>query len=143
MGTQLDPTPETVRAEAWLSIAGGAHAIGYFPNNWSVDVGAEIARTNHEIQSLVPALVEPPIATSVALGSPVKAGGREHNGAVYVIAVNASRLPATASINVPALGDRVLRSLDGQQTVTASGGTFTDSFGPLEVRVYVAAPVQG
>src|SRR6266516_113629 len=83
MGEQLDPTPETVRAEAWLSIAGGAHAIGYFPNNWSVDVGAEIARMNHEIQSLVPALVEPPIATSVAVGSPVKAGGREHNGAVY------------------------------------------------------------
>jgi hypothetical protein len=143
MGAQLDPTPETVRAEAWLSIAGGAHAIGYFPNNWSVDVGAEIAHTNHEIQSLVPALVEPPIATSVALGSPVKAGGREHNGAVYVIAVNPSRGPATASINVPALGDRVLRSLDGGQSVTASGGTFTDSFGPLEVRIYIASPVQG
>ena len=143
MGAQLDPTPETVRAESWLSIAGGAHAIGYFPNNWNADVGAEIARTNHEIQSLVPALVEPPIATSVAPGSPVKAGGREHNGAVYVIAVNASRAPATASINVPALGDRVLRTLDGQHTVTASGGSFSDSFGPLEVRIYIASPVQG
>jgi hypothetical protein len=142
MGDQLDPTPETVRAEAWLSIAGGAHAIGYFPNNWSYEVGAEIARTNHEIQGLVPALVEPPIAASVSLGSSVKAGAREHNGAVYVIAVNASRSAATASINVPALGDRVLRSLDGQHTLTASGGSFTDSFGPLEVRVYIASPVQ-
>ena len=142
MGEQLDPTPETVRAEAWLSIAGGAHAIGYFPNNWSVEVGAEIARTNHEIQDLVPALVEPPIAASVPPGSYVKAGAREHNGAVYVIAVNASRSPSTASINVPALGDRVLRSLDGQSTVTASGGSFTDSFGPLEVHVYIASPPQ-
>jgi hypothetical protein len=142
MGAELDPTPETVRAEAWLSIAGGAHAIGYFPNNWSFEVGAEIARTNHEIQGLVPALVEPAIAASVSLGSYVKAGAREHNGAVYVIAVNASRGPAAATINVPALGDRVLRSLDGGQTVTASGGSFTDSFGPLEVRVYVAAPFQ-
>jgi hypothetical protein len=142
MGDELDPTPETVRAEAWLSIAGGAHAIGYFPNNWSFEVGAEIARTNHEIQGLVPALVEPAIAASVSLGSSVKAGAREHNGAVYVIAVNASRDAATASINVPALGDRVLRSLDGQHTLTASGGSFTDSFGPLEVRVYVAAPLQ-
>jgi hypothetical protein len=141
MGDQLDPTPETVRAEAWLSIAGGAHAIGYFPNNWSVEVGAEIARTNHEIQSLVPALVEPAIAASVPPGSSVKAGAREHNGAVYVIAVNASRSAATASINVPALGGRVLRSLDGQHTLTANGGSFTDSFGPLEVRVYVAAPL--
>jgi hypothetical protein len=141
MGDQLDPTPETVRAEAWLSIAGGAHAIGYFPNNWSVEVGAEIARTNHEIQGLVPALVEPAIAASVPPGSYVKAGAREHNGAVYVIAVNASRSAATASINVPALGGRVLRSLDGQRTLTANGGSFTDSFGPLEVRVYVAAPL--
>jgi hypothetical protein len=141
MGDQLDPTPETVRAEAWLSIAGGAHAIGYFPNNWSVEVGAEIARTNHEVQGLVPALVEPAIAASVPPGSSVKAGAREHNGAVYVIAVNASRSAATASINVPALGGRVLRSLDGEHTLTANGGSFTDSFGPLEVRVYVAAPL--
>jgi hypothetical protein len=142
-GAELDPTPETVRAESWLSIAGGARAIGYFPNNWSLAVGEEIARTNHEIQSLTPALVEPAIAASVAPGSPVRAGAREHNGAVYVIAVNASRDAATASINVPALGDRVLRSLDGQQTLTASGGSFSDSFGPLEVRIYVASPVQG
>jgi hypothetical protein len=141
-GAQLNPTPETVRAEAWLSIAGGAHAIGYFPNNWDFEVGAEIARTNHEIQTLVPALVEPAIAASVSLGSYVKAGAREHNGAVYVIAVNASRGASTATINVPALGDRVLRSLDGQQTLTANGGSFTDSFAPLEVRVYVAAPFQ-
>jgi hypothetical protein len=139
-GEQLDPTPETVRAESWLAIAGGAHAIGYFPNNWDAAVGAEIARTNREIESLAPALVEPNIATSVAAGSFVKAGAREHNGAVYVIAVNASRGASSATITVPALGDRVLKTLDGQHTVTASGGSFTDAFGPLEVRVYIAAP---
>ena len=142
-GGPLDPTPDTVRAESWLSIAGGAHAIGYFPNNWSPAVGAEIARTNHEIQTLAPALVEPAIAASVSLGSFVKVGARDHNGAVYVIAVNASRAASTATITVPALVDRKLLSLDGQHAVTAAGGSFTDSFGPLEVRVYVAAPVQG
>ena len=44
------------------------------------------------------------------------------------------------------LGDaaaRQLRTLDGQRSITASGGSFTDSFGPLEVRVYIASPVQG
>jgi hypothetical protein len=142
-GQQLDPTPETVRAESWLSIAGGAHAIGYFPNNWGVPVGAEIARTNHEIQTLVPALVEPPIAASVSLGSLVKVGARDHNGAVYVIAVNASRTATTATITVPALGDRMLRTLDGQHSALAAGGSFSDSFGPLEVRVYIAPPNQG
>ena len=143
MGDQLDPTPATVRAESWLSIAGGAHAIGYFPNNWSDDVGAEIARTNHEIQSLAPALVEPAIAASVPAESSVKVGAREHNGAVYVIAVNASRSPASVTVNVPALGGRVLRPLDGGQTVTAAQGSFSASFAPLEVRIYVASPLEG
>jgi hypothetical protein len=142
-GDQLDPTPETVRAESWLAIAGGAHAIGYFPNNWTPEVGAEISRTNHEIQTLVSALVEPAIAADASLGSFVKVGAREHNGAVYVIAVNASRAATTATITVPALGDRVLQSLDGQHRVTPAGGSFTDTFGPLEVRIYVAAPAQG
>jgi hypothetical protein len=139
-GAQLNPTPETVRAETWLAIAGGAHAIGYFPNNWTPEVGAEIARSSHEIQSLVPALVEPATAASVTLGSTVKVGARQHNGAVYVIAVNASRASASATITVPAVGNRTLQSLDGAHAVTANGGSFTDSFGPLEVRVYVASP---
>ena len=65
-------------------------AIGYFPNNWNAEVGREIARTNQEITTLVPALVEPNIAASASLGSYVKVGAREHNGAVYVIAVNAT-----------------------------------------------------
>ena len=139
-GDEHDLTPDTVRAEAWLSIAGGAHAIGYFPNNWSPAVGAEIAHTNHDISTLAPALVEPAIAASVSLGSPVKVGARDHNGAVYVIAVNASRATATATITIPALVDRTLVSLDGQHKVRASGGAFTASFAPLEARIYIAAP---
>src|SRR4029079_14690566 len=72
MGDQLDPTPATVRAESWLSIAGGAHAIGFFPHHCSADLRDEIARTNHEIQTLAPALVEPAIAASVPMESSVK-----------------------------------------------------------------------
>ena len=139
-GEQLDPTPETLRAESWLSIAGGAHAIGYFPNNWSVDVGAEIARVNHEISALVPALVEPAIAASATLDSPVRVGARDHNGAVYVIAVNASRAPATATLTIPAVVDRTLITLDGQHKAQAKDGAFTATFAPLEARVYIAAP---
>jgi hypothetical protein len=139
-GGELDPTPATVSAEAWLSIAGGAHAIGYFPNNWSPAVGDEIAATNHEISTLAPALVEPAIAASTEVGSPVRVGARDHNGAVYVIAVNASRSPATTTITVPALADRSLVTLDAQHKVKASGGSFTTTFAPLEARIYIAAP---
>jgi hypothetical protein len=139
-GAQLDPTPETLRAEAWLSIAGGAHAIGYFPNNWSDTVGAAIAQVNHEISTLTPALVESPIAASASLDSTVRVGARDHNGAVYVIAVNASRAPATTTITVPALVDRELVTLDGQNKASAKDGAFTATFAPLEARIYIAAP---
>jgi hypothetical protein len=139
-GAELVPTPETLRAEAWLSIAGGAHAIGYFPNNWTPAVGAEIADVDHEISTLAPALVEPPIAASASLGSTVKVGARDHNGAVYVIVVNASRTPASATITVPALVDRTLVTLDGQDRAGAKGGGFDVTLAPLEARIYIAAP---
>jgi hypothetical protein len=139
-GADLVPTPETLRAEAWLSIAGGAHAIGYFPNNWSPAVGAEIAEVNHEISTLASALVEPAIAASATLGSTVKVGARDHNGAVYVIVVNASRTPASATITVPALVDRTLVTLDGQHKASAKDGAFDVALAPLEARIYIAAP---
>jgi hypothetical protein len=139
-GAELDPTPETLRAEAWLSIAGGAHAIGYFPNNWNDAVGAAIAQVNHEISTLTPALVEPAIAASSTLGSTVRVGARDHNGAVYVIAVNASRTPASSTITVPALVDRTLVTLDGQHKATAKDGAFDVTLAPLEARIYIAAP---
>src|ERR671933_276937 len=102
---------------------------------WSPEVGAAIAQVNHEISTLAPALVEPGIAASTSLGSTIKVGARDHNGAVYVIAVNASRTPATTTITVPALADRTLVTLDAQHKVKASGGSFTTTFAPLEERI--------
>jgi hypothetical protein len=135
----LTPTPQTVSAETWLAIAGGAHAIGYFPYDFSADIGASIAQAKSEIETLAPALVEPALPTSIGDGS-IRVGAREHNGALYVIAVNATRNPVTTTITVPALGNRSLVSLDGTRSVTAASGAFTDSFGPLEVHIYISAP---
>ena len=51
--------PRPSSAETWLAIAGGADGIGYFPNRWAGDIGATIADTNRQIQSLAPALLAP------------------------------------------------------------------------------------
>src|SRR5256885_2313236 len=90
----LDPNPETVRAETWLAIAGGAHGMGYFRKGGGPEVGAEITREKLEIETLVPALTAPALPAG-AEGDIVRVGAREHNGAIYVIAVNASRAAAT------------------------------------------------
>ena len=136
---KLDPTPDTVRAETWLAIAGGAHAIGYFPNTWDDSVDGEIARSKREVQSLLPALLEPAL-TAQASNPQVKVSARVHNGALYVIAVNTSRSPATSTFNVPTLAERGLVSLAGDRATVAAGGAFSDSFAGLEVRVYISPP---
>jgi hypothetical protein len=87
----------------------------------------------------VPALTAPALPAG-AEGDIVRVGAREHNGAIYVIAVNASRAATTDTIVVPDLGNRRLVSLDGTRSVTAAGGRFTDTFAPLEAHIYVSAP---
>jgi hypothetical protein len=136
----LTPTPQTVRAETWLSIAGGAHAIGYFPYDWSADIGAEIRQEKSEIETLTPALLDSAIDANASDGR-MRVGARQHNGAIYVIAINATRQSVTSTITVPALRNRTLTSLDGTRAVTAANGAFTDTFGPLEVHIYISAPV--
>jgi hypothetical protein len=136
---KLDPSADTVRAETWLAIAGGAHAIGYFPNNWDPSIDSEIARSKNEIRILSPALLEPALAAT-ASNPQVKVSARVHNGALYVIAVNASRNPASTTFNVPQLGNRGLVSLAGDRATVAASGSFSDVFAPLEVRVYISAP---
>jgi hypothetical protein len=136
---QLDPTPETVRAETWLAVAGGASAIGYFPNHWSTTIGAEIARTNREIKSLSQALLAP-AGTATSDAPTVRVSARTLNGATYVIAVNTTNTTLQAKISVPGIGGRSPVVVGGGQVVGADDTGFADSFGPLAARVYIIPP---
>ena len=136
----LDPTPATVRAEAWLSIAGGADAIGYFPNHWSDPIGAEIARTNREIKALTQALLGPSVEAASDNGA-VRVSARSLNGALYVIAVNTGSTPVQARISVNGIAGRSATVLGGSgPAVGADDKGFADTFGPLDARVYVIPP---
>ena len=136
---QLDPTPATVRAEAWLAVAGGASALGYFPNHWSTTIGEEIARTNREIKSLSQALLTP-VGTATSDASAVRVSTRAFNGATYVIAVNTTDTTLQAKITVPGIGGRSPVVVGGGQVVGADDTGFADSFGPLAARVYIIPP---
>jgi hypothetical protein len=135
----LDPTPETVRAETWLALAGGASAIGYFPYDWTPPVGDEINRTNWQIKELTPALTADELeATSDT--SAVKVGARTLNGAIYLIAVNSSRSRVDATLHVEELSGGELDAFDEGRHISAAGDAVSDSFEPLEVHIYIAAP---
>jgi hypothetical protein len=137
---ELDPTAATVRAETWLSIAGGANAVGYFPNHWSDPIGTEISRTNRQIKALTQALLGPSVnATSDSAA--VRVSARSLNGALYVIAVNTSSATVQARINVDGIAGRSAMVLGGSGPAVASDDKgFSDSFGPLDARVYVIPP---
>jgi hypothetical protein len=135
----LDPTPDTVRAETWLAVAGGASAVGYFPNRWSSSIGTAIAQTNRELKALAPALLAP--TTTASSDAPaVRVSGRTLNGATYVIAVNTTSATVQAKISVPGIGGRSPVVVGGGAVVGADDQGFTDSFGPLAARVYIIPP---
>ena len=136
---ELDPTPATVRAESWLAIAGGAGAIGYFPNHWSATIGTEIARTNREIKALSQALTAS-ISPASSDVSGVRVSARTFNGATYVIAVNTTDTTLQAKVTVPGISGRSPVVVGGGQVIGADDQGFTDSYGPLAARVYIIPP---
>ena len=136
---QLDPTPETVRAETWLAVAGGASAVGYFPNQWSGTIGTEIARTNREIKSMSQALLAP-VGAATSDASAVRVSTRTLNGATYVIAINTSSTALQAKITVEGIAGRSVVVVGGGQVVGADDTGFADNFGPLAARVYIIRP---
>ncbi|MGE5689988.1 MAG: hypothetical protein ACM33B_05480 [Pseudomonadota bacterium] len=140
--SELAPTAATVRAETWLAVAGGADAIGYFPNTWDMDVGSELARTNRELTELAPALLAPD-ADATSDTEAVRVGARTLNGAVYVIAVNTTRAPATARIGIANGAGRLATVLgESRQVEVAPDNTVLEQFEPLAVHLYVLPPLR-
>jgi hypothetical protein len=135
-----DPTPTVVRAETWLAIAGGARGIGYFPDWWVEDIRNEVRRVNREIVALAPALLGPVVNATWSTQNPVRVGVRRYNGATYIIAVNTSTSPASASFTVPGLAGRKLRVFADGRVVTPLGNLVTDKLPGLGVAIYIAPP---
>jgi hypothetical protein len=141
-------TPEEVRAEIWLAIAGGATGIGYFTHTWTrgtwfrfdvpFPIRPVIERTNRELRALAPVLLSSQL--EAAATEPVYVGARAYRDAVYVIAVNASAAPVAAEIQIPP--DLQLSTVDvwgggGDARAEFTDGVIRDTFGPLEPRVFI------
>jgi hypothetical protein len=135
-----DPTPTIVRAETWLAIAGGARGIGYFPDWWEESIRNEVRLVNREILALAPALLAPVTKANWSTDNPVRIGARRYNGATYVIAVNTSTAPATASFTLLGLGGRSLRVFRDGRVVKPLGDLVADKLPGLDVAVYVVSP---
>jgi hypothetical protein len=150
----MQVTPQIVDAETWLAIAGGACGIGYFTSSWTgvlwnrwdlaPGVEAQLARTIERIRALAPMLCAGYGDVTVPWDGSVAATSRSLNGALYVIAVNASDRTTTIPFGVDALAGRTLEVLGESRTITPVKQVyFRDTFAPYQVHVYVAPPPAG
>jgi hypothetical protein len=153
------PTAAEVRAEAWMSIAAGARGIGYFTisfgrgkqfkwHHLAEDVKTEIRRTNGELQELAAPIVLGDTTKKLAVtgdecddpaaeGHAVLAIRKEHEGAVWIIAVNTTRQPARPRFAMEEAPPGNVRVWKENRLIGQENGTFVDELAPLAVRVYV------
>jgi len=140
-------TPERLAAEVWLAIAAGATGLGFFTHTWHTGmwerfdvapaIADEITRQNARIATLQPALLAEQVPVRMKARSPVKVGARRYGGSLYLVAVNATEQPVTATFRAKGLaaGSRLAVWREGR-TVTVRRTGVTDRFGPLEVHIY-------
>ena len=131
-------TPDTVRAESWLALAGGARGLGFFPADWPPDVAPGITAVTKETAALGPALLAPDQPVSVT--PPVVAGARSYGGAFYVFGVNPTHRSVHATIRSPGLHGDSAVVLGENRSVPITDGAISDDFGPLAVHLYVVPP---
>jgi hypothetical protein len=142
-----------VRAEIWMSIAGGATAIGLFTHNWiggrgrnfdlESEIAAEVARSSRDIRRLTSVLLSEQVAWSDVVSppsSPVKVGARRSGNRIWIIAVNSSRTETVrAAFGVTGLGEGTARVFGESRMLRVRRSTISDTFAPGAVHIYATA----
>lgn len=153
------PTAAEVRAEAWMSIAGGARGIGYFTISFgrgrqfkwchlAGDVEKEIRRTNGELQELAAPIVLGDTRKKLTVsgdecddqaagGHAILAIRKEHGGVTWIIAVNMTRQTARPRFAMEEAPPGNVRVWKENRLIRPESGAFADELAPLAVRVYV------
>jgi len=147
------PTPQEVRAEAWMSILHGSRGIIWFVHQFKptfreaglLDDGVmldAVTAVNKEITELAPVInagkdLRGLMVKSADEDAPVVMMGKEYNGKTYVFAVEMRNLKTTATFKVPGLGNGQKVEVVGEnRTITSANGEFADAFPAWGVRIY-------
>jgi hypothetical protein len=138
-GGETAVTPAVVRAESWMAIAGGAHGLGFWPASWPAPNARAIAAVGRDVARLGPAVYAPDESVSDDTQQVVVAA-RTVAGALYLIAVNAGYTATQATFKAAALNGRTLTVMGESRRLASTGDSFTDSFAPLAVHIYIAPP---
>jgi hypothetical protein len=150
------PTAAEMRAEVWSAIAHGARGIGYFtiafnPFRWNHltdEIRAEMKRTNGELTELAGPIVMGHTTRKLTVtgddtdaphtdGRAIHAIRKDHDGKVYVVAVNVTREAVAPTFALEGVGAGRAEVWKENRSVGVSNGSFRDTFEPLAVHIYL------
>lgn len=143
------PTRDEVRSMAWQCICEGAKGLVFyswydvqrnpdvsFDAQWSYlrEIAAEIDAATPALLSVEPC---PPVAVSAFPAAPVWLHWllRRHGDTLYLFAVNNGDADGTLTADLPD-GWRLVKAVDGADTLKMTGDGFLDRLEKLKVRIY-------
>lgn len=147
------PTPDQVRAEAWMSIIHGSRGFIYFVHQFKPEFReaalvddpemlAAVTKLNRQIQELAPVInsIEPGPTLGVKTAGEdraVAALARSHAGETYVFAVEMTGKARKARFTLEGGPDDARVEVLGEgRSVDLGKEGFEDDFGPWEVHLY-------
>ena len=147
------PTPQHVRAEAWMSLIHGSRGLIYFVHEWEPkfneaallsdpEMLAAVTALNKQIRRLAPVLNQPSLADAVRVATddpevPVATLAKRLGDVLYVFAVGMRDGSTTATFTLKEAPDRAsVEVLDEDRALPLGKGAFRDTFKPWEVHLY-------
>ena len=149
----VKPTPDQVRAEAWMAIVHGCRGILYFVHQFKprfveaalledAEMLAAVTALNRQIQALAPAINSPTVADGVAVTSapprtPVHAVLKRGTAGAWLFAVAMYHEETTAEFRVAGMPGQATATVLGEgREVTLQDGRFSDRFSGYGVHLY-------
>ncbi len=159
------PTPEEVRAQAWMSLVAGSRGLIYFVHEFAVkdsagteirpfteagllrdqDMARAVGALNHQIHALAPVLNTPTVTDAASIQTAgdtdrIDAMVKRLDGITYLFAVNTRPDSAQATFRLRDVHADRAALIDDQRELPVDNGTFTDVFGAYAVHLYRIAP---
>jgi len=150
------PTPEQVRAEAWMAIIHGSRGFIYFVHEFKPKFNEHallddpemlkaVTELNREVTRLAPFIQGETVPLGIAikeprddqLPRPVAAMGRRSGRDTYVFAVGMRNAPCRAAFALSRARTGAVAEVVGEnRTIPLVDGRFEDAFAPHQVHIY-------
>jgi hypothetical protein len=152
------PTPQEVRAEAWMSLIHGSQGLIFFVHEFKPkfreaallddpEMLAAVTGLNHQIARLAPVLNTPTVPGDVKLNSdnsavPIAVALKKYQNATYIFAVAMRQGATTASFSLDAIdrNNLEIEVIDENRSISTRNSSFRDRFGAWDVHLYRLTP---